>query len=267
MCFVLKLISAGSAVASDLRRRGGVCSGGCKSAVCDEVMCREGSKSEVQGAPSQPRRNLISNKIPRVVGGAGAACCRDTAGCALVVTGLLRLARTMGCKVLRRKEKLQRARAFGAIYMAPHEALRPLDHEAQAPAFIAGAAGCALVIVAALRTAEEQFTELFHIYYQPLLVLLAMLWMWGANVRFFEARRVRYGVCFSPHDQAFLLTGRQIHQAKPPFALIICPIMHSASHTVASLRQSAETSQRTDYPVITISVMVLTPANCRRRRC
>ena len=80
------------------------------------------------------------------------------------------------------------------------------------------------MIVAALRMAEDQFTELFHIYYQPLLVLLGMLWMWGANVRFFEARRVRYGVCFSPHDQAFLLTGRQIHQATNPLlALIICP--------------------------------------------
>lgn len=85
----------------------------------------------------------------------------------------------------------------------------------QAPVFCAGAAGCALVIVAALRAAEDRFTELFHIYYQPLLVLLAMLWLWGVNVRFFEARRVRYGVCFAPHDQAFLLSGRQIHQARP----------------------------------------------------
>ena len=85
----------------------------------------------------------------------------------------------------------------------------------QAPVFCAGAAGCALVIVAALRVAEDRFTELFHIYYQPLLVLLAMLWLWGVNVRFFEARRVRYSVCFAPHDQAFLLSGRQIHQARP----------------------------------------------------
>lgn len=88
---------------------------------------------------------------------------------------------------------------------------------AQAPAFVAGAAGCALVTVASLRAADDRFTELFHIYYQPLLVLLAMLWLWGANVRFFEAARVRYAVCFAPPDQAFLLSGRQIHQARGAF--------------------------------------------------
>ena len=92
--------------------------------------------------------------------------------------------------------------------------------------FCAGAAGCALVIVAALRSAEDRFTELFHIYYQPLLVLLAMLWLWGINVRFFEARRVRYSVCFSPHDQAFLLSGRQIHQARPQQCIVAFLVMH-----------------------------------------
>ena len=104
---------------------------------------------------------------------------------------------------------------------------------AQAPVFCAGAAGCALVIVAALRSAEDRFTELFHIYYQPLLVLLAMLWLWGANVRFFEGRRVRYGVCFSPHDQAFLLSGRQIHQARPQ------PLASAENQSDTTLRRCA----------------------------
>ena len=187
----------------------------------------------VQGARSQQERNLMSSNFPGVVGCAHAASYRDTAGCALVITGLLRMPGTMGCKVLRQKGKAAKSSCFWCNICGTSGGPTPLEYEAQAPAFIAGAAGCALVIVAALRMAEEQFTELFHIYYQPLLVLLAMLWMWGANVRFFEARRVRYGVCFSPHDQAFLLTGRQIHQAKPPSCSHHKSFRCTAHHTQA----------------------------------
>ena len=76
-----------------------------------------------------------------------------------------------------------------------------------------GVAVAAYAIVACLRAAEPQHTELFHIYYQPLIVCAAMLWMWGADVRLFERRRIAYAVCFSAADQQHLLSSYQIFQA------------------------------------------------------
>lgn len=63
MCFVLELISAGCAGASDLRRRGGVCAGCCKSAVCDEVTCREGTKSRGAGSAFTAKKELHEQQI------------------------------------------------------------------------------------------------------------------------------------------------------------------------------------------------------------
>ena len=68
------------------------------------------------------------------------------------------------------------------------------------------------MIMRNLQLAEHKHYELFHIYYQPLLVMLAMLWMWSIDVRAFERRRIAYGVCFSPHDQQYLLSSQQLFQ-------------------------------------------------------
>ena len=84
---------------------------------------------------------------------------------------------------------------------------------AQALAFMGAVSAAVYAIVACLRGAEDQHTELFHIYYQPLFVMLAMLWLWGIDVRLFEERRIAYGACFSAADQAFLLSSAQIFQA------------------------------------------------------
>ena len=70
----------------------------------------------------------------------------------------------------------------------------------------------AFAIMRYLRLAEQDHFELFHIYYQPLLVMLAMLWMWSFNVHTFERRRIAYSVCFSPHDQQYLLSSQQLFQ-------------------------------------------------------
>ena len=56
---------------------------------------------------------------------------------------------------------------------------------------------------------------LFWLYYQPLIPLTAMLWMWGFAVKVFEDRTVKYDVCFSVRDQARLLPSRSIFQVKP----------------------------------------------------
>ena len=71
---------------------------------------------------------------------------------------------------------------------------------------------CGLVTVVTLRSTDVAHTELFYIYYQPLLPVLTMLWLWGINVRYFERAGVRYDVCFSSKDQKYLLNSRQIFQ-------------------------------------------------------
>ena len=72
---------------------------------------------------------------------------------------------------------------------------------------------CGLSIVATLRKSDVAHVELFYIYFQPLLPVLIMLWLWGINVRYFERTGVRYDVCFSTKDQNFLLNSREIFQA------------------------------------------------------
>ena len=79
-------------------------------------------------------------------------------------------------------------------------------------AFCIWAALCLFLTLGALRgTTLEQY-ETFHIYYQPLIILVAMLWLWAGNVRYFEWRNMRYDLCFSAADQRFLLSSRQILQ-------------------------------------------------------
>ena len=55
---------------------------------------------------------------------------------------------------------------------------------------------------------------LFWLYYQPLLPAVAMLWMWAGAVRLFEARSIKYDVCFSARDQPRLLPSRSIAQVR-----------------------------------------------------
>lgn len=59
---------------------------------------------------------------------------------------------------------------------------------------------------------NKQQRELYFLYYQPFLPMLAMLWLWGTAVRFWERRRIRYDVCFSAEDQRYLLRSGQLFQ-------------------------------------------------------
>lgn len=56
--------------------------------------------------------------------------------------------------------------------------------------------------------------DLYFLYYQPFLPMLAMLWLWGTAVRFWERRRIRYDVCFSPEDQRYMLRSSQLFQVR-----------------------------------------------------
>lgn len=88
---------------------------------------------------------------------------------------------------------------------------------------VGGAALAAYAITSNLRAAEKDHFELFHIYYQPLLVMLAMLWMWALDVRAFEQRRVNYAVCFSAQDQQYLLGSQQLFQARSAPSRLAAP--------------------------------------------
>lgn len=87
-------------------------------------------------------------------------------------------------------------------------------NRAQGAVFLGAATVAVYAIVSCLRLAEDKHMELFHIYYQPLLVMLAMLWMWAIDVRLFERRRIAYGVCFSQADQQYLRSSQQLMQAR-----------------------------------------------------
>ena len=71
---------------------------------------------------------------------------------------------------------------------------------------------CALVILGNLRAGDQAAEELFYIYYQPLIPVTIMIWLWGAVVRYFERNAVKYNVCFPTRDQKFLLSSRQVFQ-------------------------------------------------------
>ena len=85
---------------------------------------------------------------------------------------------------------------------------------------VGGATVTAYMIISNLRVAEQDHFELFHIYYQPLLVMLAMLWMWAIDVRGMEQQRIAYQACFSAHDQQYLLSAQHLFQVHlPPGAI------------------------------------------------
>ena len=80
---------------------------------------------------------------------------------------------------------------------------------------MAGVTVAVYAIVACLRAAEPEHTELFHVYYQPLIVMLAMLWLWGVDVRLFERAAHCLRRCASaPRTRQFLLTSQQIFQVR-----------------------------------------------------
>ena len=89
-------------------------------------------------------------------------------------------------------------------------------------AFCIWAVLCLYLTLAALKTTTLEQYEAFHIYYQPLIILVAMLWLWAGNVRYFEWRNMRYDLCFSAADQRFLLSSRQILQVRSFPGLRVC---------------------------------------------
>lgn len=82
----------------------------------------------------------------------------------------------------------------------------------QKPIFALWIGTCGVIVVACLRASNDTYNELFHIYYQPLIIMLAMFWLWGIAIRVFELMKVEYETCFSLTEQQHLLSSRQVYQ-------------------------------------------------------
>lgn len=65
-----------------------------------------------------------------------------------------------------------------------------------------------------LHRLSEPNRDLWFLYFQPPLPMLAMLWLWAAAVRLFERRRIRYEACFAADHQRFLLRSAQLFQVR-----------------------------------------------------
>ena len=92
---------------------------------------------------------------------------------------------------------------------------------------------CALVILGNLRAGDQAAEELFYIYYQPLIPVIIMIWLWGIVVRYFERNTVKYDVCFPTRDQKFLLSSRQVFQVGADSLRQRC--LNCASETVCAV--------------------------------
>lgn len=105
-----------------------------------------------------------------------------------------------------------------------HQSTNKIKHSLvcmQKPMFTVWCVLCALVVVAMLQFSTEADYDLFFIYYQPLIPVLVMLWLWGIAVRFFERKAVKYDVCFSSRDHKYLLNSRQIFQVSISLAAVL----------------------------------------------
>ncbi|KAK9858855.1 hypothetical protein WJX84_009225 [Apatococcus fuscideae] len=89
---------------------------------------------------------------------------------------------------------------------------QPVGYGLQKPIFLAWTVICVGVIITCLLVSDPAHLDLFYIYYQPIIPILFMFWLWGVAVRIFERNHIRYDVCFSVKDQRYLLFSRQVFQ-------------------------------------------------------
>lgn len=82
----------------------------------------------------------------------------------------------------------------------------------QRPLLVGASATAASAAAILLRKLDGEAVGLFYLYYQPLIPAVAMLWAWAAAVGMFEARAIKYDVCFSQRDQQRLLPASALYQ-------------------------------------------------------
>lgn len=64
-------------------------------------------------------------------------------------------------------------------------------------------------------------TDALFIFYQPLLPMLVMLWLWTVVVSFFEAYYVRYDACFATEHLKFLLSADDLTRIAESFTTLM----------------------------------------------
>lgn len=87
---------------------------------------------------------------------------------------------------------------------------------------------------------------MFYLYYQPLVPAVAMLWAWAAAVAMFEARAIKYDVCFSAADQQRLLPASALYQVS---CMACCVTAVLAMLGTAGVHLQASASRRLPAPV------------------
>lgn len=87
-----------------------------------------------------------------------------------------------------------------ALLASTRRVLASSQHSSRSVAVVIGCINLFLLIYVhgALGAAStpDMIKEKFHLYYQPLIPFLVMLWGWGLNVLYFERTGVRYEMCF-----------------------------------------------------------------------
>ena len=97
---------------------------------------------------------------------------------------------------------------------------------------------CVTIIAACMGGLSSELVDFFYLYYQPLAPVLFMLWLWGAAVRAFESRGIKYDVCFSNADQKYLLPSRSLFQVR-----LWCPFKRQADPCVCLMFTTARQTE------------------------
>ena len=71
-----------------------------------------------------------------------------------------------------------------------------------------------LLVYSAPKIHSEGLSSLV-LYFQPLVPIAFMVWLWGYNVHQFENMGVPYDICFSARDRRFLVPADDVFKVRP----------------------------------------------------
>eukprot|EP00887_Chlorella_sp_A99_P006633 scaffold3.g6633.t1 len=131
-----------------------------------------------------------------------------------------------------------------------HGGAPPLRERVQALLWLGANGGLALAVLTLLRAVNKSEQHVFF----PFLPMLAMLWFWGLNLRYFERHHVRYEVCFAPEDQRMLLRSGQVFQL---CNVLTAMVLGSAAAYLAQCRAGRPGAAAAQPPLIYAALLVL----------
>lgn len=71
--------------------------------------------------------------------------------------------------------------------------------------------------------------DIMILYFQPVVPVVFMAWLWGFNVKRFEQQQIEYDLCFSTRDRKFLLPHEDVLEVGPWYATVHASNMLHAS--------------------------------------